>query len=59
MEAESFSLEHDPLSKKSRTRYYVLRDADNTKVARFNEKDVVGIRKGRRVEVGARHDWDW
>src|SRR2546427_12967545 len=59
VEAESFSLEGDPLSKNSRIRYYVLRDSDGTEVARFNEKDVVGIRKGRHVDVVAKHDWDW
>ncbi len=59
VEAESFSLERDPLSKNSRIRYYVLRDGDGGEVARFNEKDVVGIRKGRRIEVTSRHDWDW
>ncbi len=59
VEAESFALERDPLSKKSRTRYYVLRDADRVEVARFNERDVVGIRKGRHVDVTAKPDWDW
>lgn len=59
VEAEAFSLERDPLSKKSRNRYYVLRDSGGAEVARFNEKDVVGIRKGRRIDVVARPDWDW
>ena len=36
VEAESFSLERDPLSKNTRIRYYVLRDSDGTEVARFN-----------------------
>lgn len=55
----SFSMERDPLSKSSRIRDYVLRDAEGGEVARFNEEDVVGIRKGRRVEVAVRSDWDW
>jgi hypothetical protein len=55
VEAESFSLERDPFSKNSRTRYYVLRDADRAEVARFNEKDVVGIRKGPHIGTIA---WD-
>jgi len=38
-------------------RYHVLRDAEGAEVARFNEKDVVGIRKGRHVDVTARHEW--
>jgi hypothetical protein len=59
VEAQSFALERDPLTKNSRTRYYVLRDSDRAEVARFNEKDVVGIRKGRRIEVTAKPDWDW
>ena len=59
VEAESFSLERDPLSKNSRIRYYVLRDTDRAEVARFNEKDVVGIRKGRHVDVTTRREWDW
>ena len=59
VEAQSFALERDPLSKNSRIRYYVLRDSNRAEVARFNEKDVVGIRKGRRIEVTAKPDWDW
>lgn len=59
VEAGSFSLERDPLSKNSRNRYYVLRDSEGVEVARFNERDVVGIRKGRHIEVAARHEWDW
>ncbi|MBI4416753.1 MAG: hypothetical protein HY557_07210 [Euryarchaeota archaeon] len=59
VEAESFSLERDPLSKNSRIRYYVLRDSGRAEVARFNEKDVVGIRKGRHIDVISKHDWDW
>ncbi len=59
VEAASFSLERDPLSKNSRIRYYVLRDDAGDEVARFNEKDVVGIRKGRRIEVTATREWDW
>jgi hypothetical protein len=59
VEAESFTLELDPLSKNSTIRYYVLRDSNRNEVARFNEKDVVGIRKGRRIDVNARPDWDW
>ncbi len=59
VEAQSFALERDPLTKNSRARYYVLRDSDRAEVARFNEKDVVGIRKGRRTEVTAKPDWDW
>ena len=59
VEAESFSLERDPLSKGSRLRYYVLRDSSGDEVARFNEKDVVGIRKGRRIDVTAKPDWGW
>lgn len=59
VEAESFALELDPPSKNSRIRYYVLRDSDRNEVARFNEKDVVGIRKGRRIDVTAKPDWDW
>ena len=57
--AESFSLERDPLSKNTRIRYYVLRDSDGAEVARFNEKDVVGIRKGRHIDVTAKQNWDW
>jgi len=59
IEADSFALELDPLSKNSRIRYYVLRDSNRAEVARFNEKDVVGIRKGRHIGVAAKHDWDW
>lgn len=59
VEAASFSLEPDPLSKSSRIRYYVLRDPDRVEVARFNEKDVVGIRKGRHIDVAAKREWDW
>ena len=59
VEADSFALEPDPLSKNSRNRYYVLRDPDRNEIARFNEKDVVGIRKGRRFDLTARPDWDW
>jgi len=59
VEAETFSLERDPLTKNSRIRYYVLRDADRAEVARFNEKDVVGIRKGRHIDVTPTHDWGW
>ena len=59
VEAQSFALERDPLTKNSRARYYVLRDSDRAEVARLNEKDVVGIRKGRRIEVKAKPDWDW
>src|SRR2546427_11791017 len=32
VEAESFALERDPLSKNSRIRYYVLRDSDHAEV---------------------------
>jgi hypothetical protein len=59
VEAESFSLERDPLSKSSRIRYYVLRDATGAEIARFNEKDVVGIRKGRHIDLAAKPEWDW
>jgi len=59
VEAQTFALERDPLSKNSRIRYYVLRDSNRAEVARFNEKDVVGIRKGRHIDVAAKHDWDW
>ena len=59
VEAASFRLERDPISKGSRVRYYVLRDAKGADIARFNEKDVVGVRKGRRLEVTAQHDWEF
>jgi len=59
VEAESFVIERGPLSKNSRIRYYVLRDSDRAEGARFSEKDIVGIRKGRHIDVTAKPDWDW
>lgn len=59
VEADTFQLERDPLSKGSRVRYYVLRDPKGREIARFNEKDVVGVRRGRRLEVTAQPDWDF
>ncbi len=48
-EADSVEMQPDLYSSGRSARYYVLKDSDGAEVARFNARDIVGVRKGRHV----------
>jgi len=54
VEADSFRVALDPISVEPGARYYVFEDATGREVARFNERDIVGVRKGLHVELDVR-----
>lgn len=50
-DADYLNIEPDLYNPPTNARYYVPKNAVDDEVARFNERDIVGIRRSRRVEI--------